>query len=188
MKKVRIFFFFTALYVLASTSYLVAEDLTIQFSGHTVDRDTLHAYFSLKGAISYDTIDAIRNGITAKFFITFQLSRSGGLLGIGRSTYIEKVETFNISYDVWENLFIIEDRNRKGRHQALSSSDIINKINSIISPLSLSLTSTRNAEPLYLRAKVKMQTIKLFPPFGIFLIFFDPWNYESRWVYTDIEQ
>jgi len=36
------------------------------------------------------------------------------------------------------------------------------------------------------KGRIKIQTIKLYPPFGIFLYFFDPWNYDSGWIGSDV--
>jgi len=186
MKKVSTLFFFTVALLIVAVNSVSAEQLTIHFSQQSLRNRQIITYVRLKGNISYDTVDAIRNGITAKFFITFQLSNSQGFMGVGRKTISEKVETFTVSYDVWENYFIIQDKNRGNSHSALSSSEIISKINKIINPLSFDASSLRKNEPLFLRAKIKIQTIKLFPPFGIFLLFFDPWNYESNWINSDV--
>jgi len=188
MKNVFIVFFFIIFFALQGVLFAGAEDLRIEFSGYSIEKETLSTYLSIKGDISYDTIDAIRNGITAKLYITFQLSKSGGFLGIGKSTYVEKIETFNLSYDVWENVFIVEERSRKFRQQVKKPSEIVECINGVINPLSLSLAPVKGDKNLYLRGKIRIQTIKLFPPFGIFMIFFDPWNYESGWVYTEIHR
>jgi hypothetical protein len=142
--------------------------------------------YIIVGDMSYDTVDAIRNGITAKLFVTIQLSKSAGFLGIGKSTFVERAETFDISYDVWDNSFIIEDKKRKASYNAVSDKEIVHMINSVIIPLTMDISPIRGAERLYLRAKIKIQTIKLFPPFGIFLLFFDPWNYESEWERVEV--
>lgn len=188
MKNVRILFFFITIFALQGISLAGAEDLRIEFSGYNFEKETLLTYFSIKGDISFDTIDAIRNGITAKLYITFQLSKSGGFLGIGKTIYAEKVETFNLSYDVWDNVFIVEERSRKLRQSVKKPSEIVEFINGAINPLSLSIVTVKGDKKLYMRARIRIQTIKLFPPFGIFMIFFDPWNYESGWFYIEIHR
>ena len=162
-----------------------AENLTIQFTQNTYNNGQYRAYFSLKGNISYDTIDAIRNGITAKLLITFQLTRSEGFLGLTQNILREKVEEFNISYDVWENTFIIEEEGPKKVHQVEKTSNIVRKIYEVINPVIIDVYSLKEDEKISLRAKINIQTIKLYPPFGIFLYFFDPWNYESDWIYSN---
>jgi len=161
------------------------EDLTVAFSGYSMQEDNLHASLKLKGKISDDNIDAIQNGITAQLYITLQLARSSPLLGIGKSISEETTETFNISYDVWENSYVIEDRKRKNVHKVKFPSQIVQTVNDIINPLVFDIGDW-NTYNLSLRAKIKIKTIKLFPPFGIFLLFFDPWNYESEWIETEI--
>jgi hypothetical protein len=56
----------------------------------------------------------------------------------------------------------------------------------VVNPVTMSVTSIKADEKLVVRVKIKVQTIKLYPPFGIFLFFFDPWNYESSWLYSDV--
>ena len=142
-------------------------------------------HFSFDGNISYDTIDAIRNGITARVILQFQLARGGGLFGSVKTIIKEDVEEFNISYDMWENNYIVSDRKRKNEYHVTGASTILKKIYEIINPISYSLSPAYETEKLLLRGKIKIQTIKLYPPFGIFLIFFNPWNYESSWIYSD---
>ena len=114
-----------------------AENLTIQFTKNTYSNGQYNAYFSLNGNISYDTIDAIRNGITAKLLITFQLTRSEGFMGLTQNILREKIEEFNISYDVWDNTFIIEEEGPKKVHQVEKMTNIISKIYEVINPVVL---------------------------------------------------
>jgi hypothetical protein len=62
----------------------------------------------------------------------------------------------------------------------------MDSINAVISPQVIRLDPMDWKDRLYLRAKIKIQTIRLFPPFGIFLLFFDPWNFESDWKQMEI--
>ncbi|UCB47215.1 MAG: DUF4390 domain-containing protein [Spirochaetota bacterium] len=162
-----------------------AENLTIQFTRNTHNNGQYRAYFTLKGDISYDTIDAIRNGITAKLLITFQLTRSEGFLGLTQNVLREKIREFNISYDVWENTFIIEEEGPKKVYQVERTSDIVRKIYEMINPVLIDVSSLKKDDEISLRARINIQTIKLYPPFGIFLYFFDPWNYDSDWIYSN---
>ncbi len=186
MKKRKYLLFFTALLILFITGSIQAEQLTVQFNKNNYHDDQLNSYFSFMGNISYDTIDAIRNGITARVILTFQLLKSGGVFRSGKRIVREKTEIFTISYDVWENGFIISDIDKKNEFRVTRPSDILIKINEVINPLSLSVPSINKKQKLFLRVKIKIQTIKLYPPFGIFLFFFDPWNYESKWVNTKV--
>jgi len=161
-----------------------AENLTIQFQRNTVSDGQINAFFSLQGSISYDTVDAIRNGITAKLKINFQLTRSEGFLSRGQDILREKVEELTISYDVWENGFVIENEEPRSVQQVKRASNIVSKVNEMISPTVIDAASLSTDEEVSLRAKIYIQTIKLYPPFGIFLYFFDPWNYESDWIYS----
>jgi hypothetical protein len=164
---------------------IYAENLTIQFTQNTHNNGQYRAYFTLKGNISYDTIDAIRNGITANFLITFQLTRSEGFLGLTQNVLVEKVREFNISYDVWENTFIIEEEDSHKVYQVEKTSNIVRKIYEVINPVIIDVSSLKKDDEISLRAKINIQTIKLYPPFGIFLYFFDPWNYDSDWIYSN---
>jgi len=186
MKKRKYLLFFTALLILFITGSIQAEQLTVQFNKNNYHDDQLNSYFSFMGNISYDTIDAIRNGITARVILTFQLLKSGGVVRSGKRIVREKTDIFTISYDVWENSFIISDIDKKNEFRVTRPSDILIKINEVINPLSLSVPSVNKKQKLFLRVKIKIQTIKLYPPFGIFLFFFDPWNYESKWVDTKV--
>jgi hypothetical protein len=186
MEKVRIFFFFIIVILAFPFSNAWAEELTVQFIDHSYERDSIETAFSIVGDISNDTIDAIRNGITAKFFITFQISNSSRFIGRSRTTFRERSESFNISYDVWENTFILEDNRRMNYHTVRGYGNIIRTMNTALNPLTMDITGFEPAEQIYLRAKIKIQTIRLFPPFGIFLLFFDPWNFESDWIQTEV--
>jgi len=187
MEKVRTFFFFIIVILAFPFSFAGAEELTVQFVDHSYEGNSIETDFSIVGDISNDTIDAIRNGITAKFFVTFQISSSARFIGRSRNTFRELSESFNISYDVWENAFILEDNNRMNYHTVRGYGNIIRTMNKAINPLILDITGFEPAEQVYLRAKIKIQTIRLFPPFGIFLLFFDPWNFESRWIQTEVK-
>ncbi|KPJ83883.1 MAG: hypothetical protein AMS17_16930, partial [Spirochaetes bacterium DG_61] len=167
-------------------THVRAEELSIQFENHTIEQGKLTTSLSITGDISYDTIDAIRNGITAKFFVTFQLSSSARFIGRSRTTFVETIESFNISYDVWENSYILHDNRQKNTLVARNSGDILYRINDATSPLVTDVTAMDWNDRLYMRAKIKIQTIRLFPPFGIFLLFFDPWNFESSWIQTEV--
>jgi hypothetical protein len=87
---------------------------------------------------------------------------------------------------VWENAFVLEDNRRKNYHTVRGYGNIIRTMNAAINPLVMDITGFEPVEQVYLRAKIKIQTIRLFPPFGIFLLFFDPWNFESRWIQTEV--
>jgi hypothetical protein len=186
MKKVVTLFYVFILFNFVVLPSLSADPLSVHFNNHTFENKRIKTSYFIVGDISYDTVDAIRNGITAKLFVTIQLSKSAGFLGIGKSTFVERAETFDISFDVWDNSFIIEDKKRKNSYHAVNDYEIISTINSTILPLTMDISPIRGAERLYLRAKIKIQTIKLFPPFGIFLLFFDPWNYESDWESVEV--
>jgi len=172
------------LLVLLGAGVACAENLTIQFQRNTVSDGQINAFFSLQGSISYDTVDAIRNGITAKLKISFQLTRSEGFLSLAQDILKEKVEELTISYDVWENGFVIENEGPRNVQHVERASNIVSKINEMISPVVIDAASLSTDEEVSLRAKISIQTIKLYPPFGIFLYFFDPWNYESDWIYS----
>ncbi len=173
------------LLVLLGAGVACAENLTIQFQRNTVSDGQINAFFSLQGSISYDTVDAIRNGITAKLKISFQLTRSEGFLSLAQDILKEKVEELTISYDVWENGFVIENEGPRNVQHVERASNIVSKINEMISPVVIDAASLSTDEEVLLRAKINIQTIKLYPPFGIFLYFFDPWNYESDWIYSN---
>ena len=184
MKKRPQYFILLILIYLSVGGVLYAQNLTIQFHESDVVQSNVHADFSINGYITYDTIDAIKNGITANLKITFQVVRSDGFRGFGQNVLKEKVDSLNISYDVWENSFIIEEENPKNIHHVDTEGNIIRMINEIVSPADIDVSQLEVDEDVVLRAKIFIETIKLYPPFGIFLYFFDPWNYESDWVYT----
>jgi hypothetical protein len=183
--KIRLVYFkIFMLFILPAGGTVYAENLTIQFHSNTVEQESCHTEFSLNGYITYDTVDAIKNGITAKLKVTFQLIRSEGFRGLGQNVLREKVQSLNISYDVWENSFIIENEDSKSVHYVEKEGNIIRMVNEIISPIVIDVSSLNVNEEVVLRAKIYIETIKLYPPFGIFLYFFDPWNYESDWIYS----
>ncbi len=183
MKKV---FFFVLLLCVLSSAAVFPDSLTVKFDTSDFVNGKLVTPVALTGTISYDTLDAIRNGITAKLFITFQLTRASGFIGMGKKVFKQRLETFTISFDVWDNSFILGDKQREDLYNTGSSSEVITHVNEIISPLIFETYSIGDTEPLLLRARIKIQSIKLFPPFGIFLVFFDPWNYESSWIKSDV--
>ncbi len=183
MKKV---FFFTLLLCVLSSAAVFPDSLTVKFNTSELMDGKLLTPVALTGTISYDTLDAIRNGITAKLFITFQLMRAPGFIGMGKKVFKQRLETFTISFDVWDNSFILEDKRRQELFNTGSSSEVIAHVNKMISPLTFEASSIGDTEPLLLRARIKIQSIKLFPPFGIFLVFLDPWNFESRWIQSDV--
>lgn len=183
-KRHYLLFFLIFLFVTYRTVY--GEGVTVVFNRNSLHESKVYIYLSLQGDISFDTIDAIRNGITAKFFILFQLTKKGkGLFGSGHSTLKEKTETFTISYDIWENNFLIRDIGRDMTYYVPRADEILRKIEEVINPFSEPIDSIKPNDKLFVRAKIKIQTIKLYPPFGIFLIFFDPWNYEGEWVRSE---
>jgi len=185
MKKVITVVLLTILFILIFISITYSESLTVQYVSKNCDSSNLNVFIKINGTISYNNIDAIRNGINTSFYMYVQLLSVGGLFGIGQKIMEEKVYTFVISYDVWENAFIIKDKKSKEVSQVKNPKDIIQYINKAINPFSASLSSINKKSKIFLRTKIKIQTIKLFPPFGIFLYFFDPWNYESDWIKSD---
>jgi len=186
MKKLGAFFFFIIILTLVPCTLSWSDELNVQFSDSSSSGERLQASVHISGDISYDIVNAIRNGITAKLFITFQLSNSTRFIGRSRTTFREKTESFNIYYDVWENGFVLEDNSRNSLRVVHRYSDIIDTMNEAINPFSINLAGLEHEGQVYLRARIKIQTIRLFPPFGIFLIFFDPWNFESVWSQTEV--
>lgn len=182
MKKV---FFFGLLLCILSPIVVFADTLTVKFDTSEFLDGKLVTPVALTGSFSFDTLDAIQNGITAKLFITFQLIRAPGFIGMGKKVFQQRQETFTISFDVWDNSFVLEDKRRKNRYAANSQFDVISHVNTLISPLIFETSSIGDSESLLIRARIKIQSIKLFPPFGIFLVFFDPWNYESNWIESE---
>jgi hypothetical protein len=149
-------------------------------------QEHVDSYFLFSGDISYDTVDAVRNGITARLIFIFQLVESGGVFGTVKDVLRERVESFNLTYDIWENSFKITDRNRDVEYMASSASEVLFRIHEVINPVKMRAPAVHDDEKLVVRAKIRIQTIKLYPPFGIFLFFFDPWNYETSWIYSDV--
>ena len=172
--------------VCAAASQARAEELTLRYRGHSVEGRRLYLEMGITGDISYDTIDAIRNGITANLIVNLHLVRTGGIFDSGRELVGQRTENFTISYDVWEEIFLIEDKARKKEYQAVSPPDIVNQISRHLSPVRMNLASAEEYGKYIVKGRIKIQTIKLFPPFGIFLYFFDPWNYDSGWVGTEV--
>jgi hypothetical protein len=188
MKKVPTIFFFIILVLSILPFSARAEQLSLRFGSSEIHGEKLSTNLSLIGDVSYDTIDAVRNGITAKFFITIQLSTSPRFLGRSRTSFMETVESFNISYDVWESSYVLKDNSRKTSYAAGNAGEIVKTINAAVSPKDFNISAIDMNDRLYVRAKIKIQTIRLFPPFGIFLLFFDPWNFESDWVQVEVVQ
>ena len=186
MKKLGAVCFFICILIILPCSLSWADELSLQFSGYSSSGKRLKSSVTIRGDISYDIVDAIRNGITAKFFITLQLSTSARFIDRSRTTFREKSESFNIYYDVWENGFILEDNVRDSHHIVHRYSDIIDTMNTVINPLDMNLAGIEHSGQVYVRARIKIQTLRLFPPFGIFLIFFDPWNFESDWSQMEV--
>jgi hypothetical protein len=172
--------------VCAATLHARAEVLTLQYRSHFVEGKNLFLEIEITGEISYDTIDAIRNGISANLLITLHLMKSGGIFDSGRELIGQKTENFTISYDVWDNIFLIQDKARKKEYQAVSPSDIVNQVSRHMSPVRMNISSMGKNKKCVVKGRIKIQTIKLFPPFGIFLYFFDPWNYDSGWVNSEV--
>jgi hypothetical protein len=184
MKKALLRTFLLLALSTAGAGLCLGEDLGLRFTGYTYGNGRIYSDVSLGGDISYDTIDAIRNGITANIFVTVQLMKTGGLFTSGREIVAQRTFTYRISYDVWENRFVLNDKAKKREHQVALASDIVRELSAAVSPLALALAKPERDDKYMIRAKIKIQTIKLYPPFGIFLYFFDPWNYESGWMYS----
>jgi hypothetical protein len=162
-----------------------AEELALRYDSYTVDGGYFYLKVGFVGEISYDTVDAIRNGITANLVVSLHLVRAGGVLDTGREIAGQVSETFTVSYDVWDNVFLIKDRARKKEYHAVSSSEMLSQISGHMNPVRLPLSAPRKKGKYFVKGRIKIQTIRLFPPFGIFLYFFDPWNYDSGWIGTE---
>ncbi len=162
-----------------------AKELGISIKDKSFSGKYILVNIDLSGNISYDTIEAIRNGITAKVYITLQLLKSGGFINIGQGTLSQRTVSFTLSYDVWENKFIVKSKALKKAFKLKDPSKITSLIEESVNPIKLSLKSAKKGYKLILRSKLEIQTIKLYPPFGIFLYFFDPWNYETKWTYSE---
>jgi hypothetical protein len=163
-----------------------AGELTIRYYRHFVEDKKLNLELGIVGEISYDTIDAIRNGITANLHVSFHLVRTGGIFDSGRELAGQRNETFTIAFDVWENTFLIQDKTRKKEYQASSPTDILRQISRNMSPVRMSVPPPDMEGKYVVKGRIKIQTIKLFPPFGLFLYIFDPWNYDSGWISTEV--
>ena len=185
MKKRKFLLVFALCGFLCVVSILQGESLSVIFQKNVYSQGRVESYFLFSGDISYDTIDAVRNGITARLVLVFQLVESGRVFGSVKDVVRERVESFNLIYDVWENSFRIIDKNRDVEYRAGSATEVLSHIHEAMNPVQLSASSVGD-EKLVVRAKIKIQTIKLYPPFGIFLFFFDPWNYETSWIYSDV--
>ena len=186
MKKSKLLHVFALCGFLCVGSILQGESLSVTFQNHVYTQEHVDSYFLFSGDISYDTVDAVRNGITARLIFIFQLVESGGVFGTVKDVLRERVESFNLTYDIWENSFKITDRNRDVEYMASSASEVLFRIHEVINPVKMRAPAVHDDEKLVVRAKIRIQTIKLYPPFGIFLFFFDPWNYETSWIYSDV--
>jgi hypothetical protein len=185
MGNLRAIFFFIIL-LLVPLSLSGSEKLSFQYGESSLKADTLYVPVSLTGDFSFDTIDAVRNGITVKLFVTYQISNSARFLGRSRTTFSETIESFDLFFDVWENTYVLRDNRRRNKLTAHTTGEILEQISAVIAPLAFNLSSLEPSDTFYVRARIKIQTIKLFPPLGFFLLFFDPWNFESEWVQTDV--
>jgi len=185
IEKRHIFLGVLIFFFLLSLNSVWGEQLTLQWEKSLYRNQEIQTYFNISGNISYDTIDAIRNGITARLYIIVQLIKTGGAFGLGKNVIEEKVEAFVFSYDVWDNSFIIQDRNREKEYRLNSPLLLLPHIKQSANPLIIKLPEINDTEGLMIRGKIKIQTVKLYPPFGIFLFFFDPWNYETGWIYSE---
>jgi hypothetical protein len=87
---------------------------------------------------------------------------------------------------VWENTYVLKDNSRRNTRVASNAGEIVQSINAVLSPQVINLADIEWKDRMYLRARIKIQTIRLFPPFGIFLLFFDPWNFESGWAQMEV--
>jgi len=171
--------------VSAAAWHARAEELTLQYRGYSIKGKYLYLDIGITGDISYDTVDAIRNGITANFLVNLHLVRTGGIFDSRRELVRQKSVSFTISYDVWDNVFLIQDKSKKKEYQALSPSDIVSQISRSMSTVRTTVPSAEKSGKYIVKGRIKIQTIKLFPPFGIFLYFFDPWNYDSGWINSE---
>jgi hypothetical protein len=168
--------------LLCTVSAARADQLGIRYHSLDQSNERVEVRCTLNGQLSFDTVDAIRNGVSAKISLSFQLAEAPGLIGMGKQIISERHENYNISYDVWENTFVIEDRRRRTTIEASSPRDIPGKISQLLVPVSLRAASIESDHRLVVRGKVKVTTIKLVPPLGLFLVFFNPWNFESDWI------
>jgi hypothetical protein len=162
-----------------------ADPPGISYLKHLKKEDRLETTCALTGELSFDIVDAIRNGLTARLSLVFQLSHAPGPMGMGKQVISERSAQLTISYDVWDNSFIIESRRGRGSASAGSPQAILGKVSEEVSPVSFRLPSVEQDERLVVRGKIKVQTVKLFPPFGLFLVFYDPWNFDSGWIQSD---
>ena len=184
MKKLK-YITLIVIFLIFSFHLLFSKELGVRIVDKELNGKELYTTLLIEGNFSYDTIDAIKNGITARVYITVQLLRSGGFLNFGQGTISEKRVYFTINYDVWDNNFVIKSKKLKSNIKTNNPAEIVRIIEKNINPLTLPLKSLSNKNKLIVRSKIEIQTIKLYPPFGIFLYFFDPWNYESKWKYSE---
>ena len=185
MKKIK-FLLFILIFFIFSVEILVSKELSLNIADKKFKDEKLFTVVSIKGDLSFDTIDAIRNGITARMFITLQLLKSGGFMNLGHGTVSGKTVSFTINYDVWENSFVLKSKNIKKNIRITNPREITSIVEKNINPIVLNVKAFKSKGKLIIRGKIEIQTIKLYPPFGIFLYFFDPWNYESKWIYSDV--
>lgn len=185
MKKLK-FIIFILIFFTFSDEILLPKELSVNILNKKFKGGNLYTEVSLKGNLSFDTIDAIRNGITAKLFVTLQLLRNGGFMNLGHVTISEKTVSMTISYNVWDNNFALKGKDFKKDIRISNPGAITGVIEKNINPIILIVKSSKIKSKLVIRGKIEIQTIKLYPPFGIFLYFFDPWNYESEWIYSNV--
>lgn len=179
-------FFFIIVFlfaILVEGKEVFSQDLVINFNNTTLSGSRVVTTFNIKGKISYGTIDAIKNGITARMYIMFQVLYKGPFL-MGSHVAGEKTFVYTISYDIWDSSFLIVKKGESEKYPVRSPSDILQQIVSMSNPVIIKIQEKRVNDILSLRAKIKIQTLKLYPPLGLFLFFYDPWNYESNWFYS----
>ena len=90
MKNKLLVYLFSTVFFLLSTSGIHADKLKIIFNESTYRDKLFQSDISVSGEISYDTIEAIRSGITANMFVTFQLLRNNRLVARVRNLKGEK--------------------------------------------------------------------------------------------------
>ena len=186
MKNAALVLFLCVLLCAATGANALGRDLTLRINSPQYRSGRISSNVIVIGDISYDTIDAIRNGITANLQVTFQILKVRGIFESGKEVVGQRTKTYTISYDVWENRFVLTDKTRKRDHLADTPHALVHELGRVVNPLVAPLPSPGKGNRYMVRARIKIQTIKLFPPFGLFLYFFDPWNYDSEWVYSEV--
>ncbi|RKY01083.1 MAG: hypothetical protein DRP54_04320 [Spirochaetes bacterium] len=184
-RRTLVFIFILLLAILVYRKDAFPQELSISFKKVNIRDSSAISSFNINGKISYGTIDAIRNGITARMYIMFQALYRGPL-SMGSRVAGEKTLVFTISYDVWDNSFIVFKKGDSEKYPVQTPSDILALIVDLSNPVIIKIQEKKVDDILSLRAKIKIQTLKLYPPLGLFLFFYDPWNYESGWYYSKI--